>query len=86
MENSNEKTQQLRSVTLTNEQWTFLGTYIVMTNSIRVRERDTCLELAEKTNPDGTPKYKNAADNAEFWDEMIEHLKVMLPKIDGREK
>lgn len=86
MENSNEKAKQLRTVTLTNEQWSSLGMYIVMTSRIRERERDICLELAEKTNPDGTPKYKNAADDAEFWNEKIEHLKEILPKIDGREK
>lgn len=74
-----------RTVTLTNDQWSRLVCYLHMTTKHREGERDTWLSLAEERNPDGTPKFKNAASNAEYWQEVIDSLDAMLPKLDGME-
>lgn len=74
-----------RSVTLTNEQWNTLVCYLRMSTEFREGERDAWQRLAEEKNPDGSPKFKNAADNAAFWQETIAALEAMIPKLDGLE-
>lgn len=74
-----------RSVTLTNDQWSRLVCYLLMSTKYREGERDAWLELAEEKNPDGTPKFKNAAKNAEYWQQIIDDLDAMQPKLDGME-
>ena len=77
--------RQERSVTLTNDQWSRLVCYLHMSTKYREGERDAWQELAQEKNPDGTPVFKNAAKNAAFWQEVIDDLDAMLPKLYGME-
>lgn len=75
--------RQERAVTLTNVQWSRLVCYLLQSTKFREGERDAWLSLAEEKNPDGTAKFPNAARNAEYWQEVIEGLNDMMPKLDG---
>jgi hypothetical protein len=77
--------RQERTVTLTNDQWSRLVCYLRMSTMYREGERDAWMDLAQEKNPDGTPKFKNAASNAAYWQEIIGDLDAMLPKLDGME-
>ena len=77
--------RQERSVTLTNGQWSRLVCYLRMSTKHREGERDAWQELAKEKNEDGTPAFKNAAGNAAYWQEVIDDLDAMLPKLDGME-
>ena len=74
-----------RSVTLTNDQWNRLVCYIHLTTKHREGERDSWQNLAKEKNADGTPVFKTAASNAAYWQEVIDSLDAMLPKLDGME-
>ena len=65
-----------RTVTLTNDQWNRLVCYIHLTTKHREGERDSWQSLAEEKNADG---------NAAYWQEIIDSLDAMLPKLDGME-
>ena len=77
--------RQERTVTLTNNQWSRLVCYLHMSTKHREGERDAWLDLAQEKNPDGTPKFTKAASNAAYWQEVIDDLAAMLPKLDGME-
>lgn len=77
--------RQERSVTLTNDQWSCLVCYLLQSTKHREGKRDAWQELAQEKNADGTPKFKNAASNAAYWQEVIDDLDAMLPKLDGME-
>ena len=81
MENTWENTP--RSVTLTNEQWIKLTCYILMTTQHRKGEREAWEKLAKETNDDGTPLFKNAASNAEFYRELEVELEAIRKAIDN---
>jgi hypothetical protein len=74
-----------RTVTLTNDQWSRLTCYLLMSTKHRTGERDAWANLAEEKNPDGTPVFKSAASNAAYWQEIIDDLDAMMPKLDGLE-
>ena len=75
--------QEERSVTLTNEQWNKLVCYIHLSHGFREGEVKSWEDLAKETKSDGTPVFKHAASNAEFWKEMIAFLELIKPKLDG---
>lgn len=75
----------LRTVTLTNEQWNRLSCYLLLTTSHRTGERDAWLSLAEEKNQDGTPVFENAAKNAAYWQGIIDDIAAIIPKLDGLE-
>lgn len=77
--------RQERTVTLTNDDWSRVVCYLLQTTKHRTGERDAWQDLAKEKNPDGTPKFKNAADNAAYWQEVIDDLERILPKLDGLE-
>lgn len=77
--------RQERTVTLTNNQWSRLVCYLHMSTKHREGERDAWRDLAQEKNPDGTPKFTKAASNATYWQEVIDDLAAMLPKLDGME-
>ena len=77
--------RQGRSVTLTNDQWNRLVCYLHLTTNYREGERDNWQSLAQEKNADGTPVFKSAASNAAYWQEVIDSLDAMLPKLDGME-
>lgn len=73
----NEKT-----VTLTREEWCKLTTYILMTTQYRKGELEAWERLSQEKEEDGTPTFKNAESNAEFWRGMIEMIEAIRIKID----
>lgn len=83
-EETTEWDVQEKTVTLTNAQWNRLTTYLLMSTKHREGERDAWQSLAQETNPDGTPTFKNAAKNAEYWQEVIDDLETIRGVIDAR--
>lgn len=77
--------REKRSVTLTNDQWSDLAFYLNISTKYRKGELEAWQKLAQETKPDGSPKFANAADNAEFWQELIDSLAAILPKLEGAE-
>ncbi len=71
-----------KNITLTHEQANFLACYILITTNHRKEAADTWKKLAEEKNDDGTPKYKNAAGNASWWEESEERLTEIRKIID----
>lgn len=71
-----------REVTLTEDEWTDLTTYILITTKHRVAEAEAWEKLATEKNPDGSPRFPNASDNAEFWREMSARLERIRKQID----
>lgn len=72
-----------RTVTLTNEQWCKLTCYILMTTQHRKGEREAWEKLAKETNDDGTPLFKNAASNAEYYRTLEIELGEIRRAIDA---
>lgn len=72
-----------RTVTLTNDQWNLLTTFILMSTNYRKGEIEAWEQLSTETNDDGTAKFKHAADNAKFMKEMDVELEKIRKIIDG---
>lgn len=69
------------NVELTNEQVNTLVCYILMTTQYRKKEREAWEKLAKKMNEDGTPTFKNAESNAEYYADLelrLEEIKNIL--------
>lgn len=75
--------QKERAVTLTNDQWQTLTCYILMTTQHRKGEREAWESLAREVNDDGSPRFKNAAANAEYYAELEEQLQEIKNIIDA---
>jgi len=71
-----------RAVALTEEEWTDLTTYILMTTKTRLDEAEAWEKLAAEKCPDGSPRFPKAADNALFWREMSAKLERIRKQID----
>lgn len=71
-----------RSVTLTNAEWTKIITYILMTTKSRQGEAEAWEKLATEKKDDGTPRYMNAAKNAEYWRELDATLEKIRQKLE----
>ena len=74
--------KQEKTVTMTREQWNKLTCYLLMSTQHREREAKAWAELSEEKAEDGSPKYKNAAGNAEYWREMVTDIEEIRKKID----
>ena len=74
--------KQEKTVTMTREQWTTLTTYLLMSTKRREGEAKAWAELAEEKAEDGSPKYMNAAGNAEYWRELVTDIEEIRKKID----
>lgn len=73
-----------RSVTLTNEEWSLLTCYLLMTTNHRKDEREAWERLSTEMNEDGTPVFKNAASNAKFYADLEPKLEKIRNAIDRR--
>ena len=71
-----------RSVTLTEDQWSTITTYILMTTQYRKGERGAWLELMQERRADGSIKFPNAESNARFWADMEKDLDLIRREID----
>lgn len=74
--------QQPKTVTLTNELCSILQCYILMTTNHRKEELKVWEELAQETDENGEPKFKNAVSNAEFLRDMELQLQQILRALD----
>lgn len=87
MQDDLEEWQQKKAtVTMTNEEWGKLTTYLLMSTNHRKGEAEAWENLAKETNEDGSTKFKNAASNAEFWREMMATIESIRKKIDDEKK
>lgn len=75
--------QTPKAVTLTNDEWCTLTTYLLMSTGYREREMEAWEKLSKEMNPDGTPRFENAKGNAEYWQDMIARLEQIRLKIDA---
>jgi hypothetical protein len=71
-----------RTLTLTNEQWANLGTWLLVTKEYGLYEVDKWQEMAQEVNEDGTPKFPRAKGNAEFYQAKLEQMEE-IRKIVG---
>lgn len=69
-------------VELTKEQVNTLVCYILMTTQHREREREAWEELSKEMNEDGTPKFKNAKSNAEYYADLEFKLEEIRNVLD----
>ena len=53
-----------------------------MTTKDREGELKTWEELAQETDENGVPKFKNAASNAQFWRDMESQLQQILEALN----
>lgn len=74
--------KQEKTITMTREQWATLTTYLLMSTKHREGEAKAWAELAEEKAEDGSPKYMNAAGNAEYWRELVTDIEEIRKKID----
>lgn len=74
--------QQSKAVTLTNELCSTLQCYILMTTNYRKGEIEAWEKLAQETDENGAPKFKNAASNAQFWRDMEIQLQQIYTAAD----
>lgn len=70
-------------VELTQEQANTLFCYILMTTQYREREREAWEELAKEMNEDGTPKFKHAESNAEYYAKLEKELTEIKEILDN---
>lgn len=59
-----------RSVTLTEDEWVCLSTYILFTIDYRLKQANGWKERIKDKQPDGTPAFPEAAAGAEFWERV----------------
>ncbi len=71
-----------RNITLTAEDANLLVCYILMTTQYRRGEVDAWAKLAEEKNEDGTPVFKNAQSNSEWWEKACARLESIKKIID----
>lgn len=57
----------LRTVTLTRDEWNALDTFLLFTRNYGKDEMKTWENLAAEQREDGQPRYRNAAANANYW-------------------
>lgn len=73
----------VKEVKLTNEQISTLVVYILSTTQHRKGEKEAWEELAKEMNEDGTPVFKNAKSNAEYYVELEEKLREIREILDN---
>nr|DAN88710.1 MAG TPA: hypothetical protein [Caudoviricetes sp.] len=74
--------QQPKTVTLTNRLWHILQFYILSDTHNREERLKVWEELAQETDENGEPKFKNAVSNAEFLRDMELQLQQILKALD----
>lgn len=72
-----------KAVTLTNDEWSTLTTYLLISTGYREREREAWEKLSREKKQDGSPRFENAESNAEYWRDMIAALEQIRLKIDA---
>lgn len=70
-------------ITLPGKLRNALTCYLLMSTKYREKERDAWRNLSKEIDEDGTPHFKNAESNADFWENMIQELKDVQEIIDN---
>lgn len=68
---------------LTFDEAQTLVCYILMTTNWRHGEVEAWSKLVEEKKEDGTPLFKNAASNAQYFSELDHKLEVIKNKLDN---
>ena len=71
-----------RAVTLTNDEWSTLQCYILMTTKYREHEAEAWEKLSTEKKDNGEPRFVHAESNAAFWREQEAVLAKIAKKID----
>lgn len=74
--------KKIKAVEMTNEQWSRLTTYLIMTTQYREKEYKAWKELAEEKDENGNKMFQNAESNAEYWKELIKDIEMITKIID----
>lgn len=72
-----------RSITLTNEEWSRLSVFFLMTSHYREEERDGWRKLAAEKDENGNPVWVHAEGNADFWQNQIDLIDKVQIAIDA---
>ena len=76
-------TMEKKTVELTKDQLNTLVCYILMTTQHRKGEREAWEKLAQEKNEDGSPTFKNAQSNAEYYAELETKLTTIKEILDN---
>ncbi len=74
--------QQPKTVTLTNRLCNILQFYILSSTHSRKESLKAWEELAQETDENGEPKFKNAVSNAKFLRDMEQQLQQILKALE----
>ncbi len=72
-----------RTVTLTNEDWSKLDIFLLLTRNFRKNEEEIFKRGSQEKNEDGSLKYPNAVADAEFYKELNIRLEEIRKIIAG---
>jgi hypothetical protein len=72
-----------RTITLTNEQWINLATWLQVTSTYGADRAEFWEGLAEKVNDDGSKPFPRAEGNAKFYREKMEQMEKIRKIIEG---
>lgn len=84
METAEEFGREKSAVTMTNDQWSTLVCYILMTTQHRKGEREAWEAMVNDKYEDGTPLFPHAANNARYYAELETKLDEIRELIEGR--
>lgn len=83
MPHGKDITMEKKTVELTKDQLNTIVCYILMTTQHRKSEREAWEKLAQEKNEDGTPAFKNAQSNAEYYAELETKLTTIKEILDN---
>lgn len=70
--------EDMKTITLTHEDAVKLECFLLMTTNYRRNEAEAWFKLAEEKNEDGTPCFKNARSNAEWWEDLCARMEDII--------
>lgn len=70
-----------KTLTLTLEQLFEIEDCMIIAKERCKREREVWAKASLEKNPDGTPTYKNAKSNAEYFDEKISKINEIMKML-----
>ena len=71
------------AITLTEKQWSDLSFYLTQSTNYRLREIETCKELAKEIDKEtGKKVFPKMASNAEFYEKLHKSIEEICESID----
>lgn len=71
----------MRTITLTNDQWDKLWIYLLETTDWRRQRISAWEDMACKMNHDGSPMHPEAVENLEYFRELARNVSEVIHKI-----